>query len=253
MTTKVMLPLFLFLLPTIDNNNTANMVKKQPAKQIACSLIAINNDAIAYLKMGELNESYSLLSEAVASLQKLTNREQPPKSTPFRYDFQWIDLTYPIANYVLKASEQSGLPFLFQRCITIDMPRKRESRACPFGLGWILQYNLALVAHLLGIQKAESDKSYLQEAKRLYGMVSTLVLSRRCSSEYIVLLMGIWNNQGCIYRELGMEEQATTCLARLRTLLMRTREYRTKLPGWRYFYLNLVSLEERRSVAAPAA
>jgi tetratricopeptide (TPR) repeat protein len=249
--------LFLFLLPAIDHNNTANMVvKKQPGKQTTRSLILTNNDAIAYLRMGELDESYLLLSEAVASLQNLTNREQPPKSTPFRYAFQWDDLSYSIANYVLKASEQSGLPFLFQRCITIDMPRKREIRAnklCPYGLCWILHYNLAMVAHLIGIQKAESDKSYLREAKRLYGMVSAVILSRRCSPEYIVLLMGIWNNQGCIYRELGMEEQAETCLDRLRKLLIRTRGCRSELPGWRYFYLNVVSLEERRSVAAPAA
>jgi tetratricopeptide (TPR) repeat protein len=228
------------------------MVKKQQDQ--TASLIAINNDAIAYLKMGELNESHSLLSEAVATLQKLI-REQPPKSTPFRYNFQWNDLTYAIANYALKTSEQSGLPFLFQRCLTVDMPRKREIRAnklCPFGICWILHYNLALVAHLIGIQQAESGKSYLQEAKRLYGMVSTYVQLRLCSADYTVLLMGIWNNQRCVFMELGMEEQATNSLDRLRKLLMSTSASRKKLPGWRFFYLNLVALEQLRSIAAAA-
>ena len=102
-------PLFLF--PSIDHNNTANMVKTEPNQ--TASLIAVNNDSIAYLKMGELNESYSLLSEAVATLQNLI-REQPPKSTPFRYNFQMNDLSYSIANRVFKSSEQSGLVFLFQ-------------------------------------------------------------------------------------------------------------------------------------------
>jgi hypothetical protein len=138
------------------------------------------------------------------------------------------------------------------------MPRKREIRAnklCPFGLWWVFHYNLALVAHLLGIQKSESGKSHLQEAKRLYGMVCTNVQSRRCSADCAVLLlvlMGIWNNQGCIYTELGMEEQANNCLDRLRKLLMSTIASSSKLPGWTYFYLNLVTLEKQRSVAAAA-
>jgi hypothetical protein len=232
------------------------MVKKQPNQTV--SLIATNNDAIAYLKIGELNESYSLLSEAVATLQKLI-RDQQPKSTTFRYNFRWDDLAYSIANCIFKSSEQSGLSFLFQRFITVDMPRKREIQAnklCPFGLCWVLHYNLALVAHLPGIQNAESGKPYLHEAKRLYGMVCTYIHSRRCSADYAVLLlvviMGIWNNQGCIYRELGMEEQTNNCLDRLRKLLMSTRACSTKFPGWRYFYLNLLTLEKQRLVAAAA-
>jgi hypothetical protein len=135
------------------------------------------------------------------------------------------------------------------------MPRKREIRAnklCPFGLCSILQFNLAQVAHLLGIQKGEYGKSYLQEAKILYDMVSAYVQCRRCSADYTVLLMGIRNNQISIYMELGMEEQATNVLDLLRRLLMSTRPSRNKLPGWRYFYLNLVTLEMRRSVAAAA-
>jgi hypothetical protein len=101
-------------------------------------------------------------------------REQPPpNSTPvLRYNFRWNDLTSSNANYVFEPSDQSEeLPFLFQRCLAVDMPRKREIRTkklCPFGLCPILHYNLALVAHLLGIQKAEDGKSYLQEAYRLY-------------------------------------------------------------------------------------
>jgi tetratricopeptide (TPR) repeat protein len=233
------------------------VVQKQQLPNQTADLIATNNDAIAYLKMGELNSSYSLLTEAVATLEKLI-REQPPKNTPFRYIFQWNDVTYSVANYVLQSSEeQSGLPFLFQICITVDMPRKREIRAnklCPFGLCWVLHYNLALVAHILGIQKAQqSGESYLQEAKRLYGMVCTYVQSSRgCSADYTALLMGMWNNQGCIYMELGMEEQANYCLDRLRKLLMSTRASSNKLPGWGYFYLNLVTLEKQRSVATAA-
>lgn len=229
------------------------MVKRKPDQ--TASLIAANNDAIAYLKMGDLNESYSVLSEAVATMQKLI-REQPPKSTPFRYHFQWNDLTNSIAHCVLKSSEQSGLPFLFQRFIAVDMPKKQEIRAnklCPFGVCFVLHYNLALVAHLLGIKKAKAGKSYLLEAKRLYGMVCAYVQSRRSSADYYtVLLMGIWNNTGCIYMDLDMEEQAKSCLDRLRKLLMNTRASNSKMPGWRYFYLNLVILEKQRLLAAAA-
>jgi tetratricopeptide (TPR) repeat protein len=251
--TKANVPTF-SRLAAIDRNHTANMVKQELDQQTAI-LIATNNVAIACLKMGELNESYSLLSEAIVALQKLI-LEQPPKSTTFRYNFRWNDLTHSIANYVLKSSEQqSGLLFLFQKCLTVDMPRKREIRVnklCPFGISWILHYNLALVAHLLGIRKAEYGKSYLQEAKRLYGIVSTLVQSRGYSADYAVLIMGIWNNQGCIYLELGMEEHATNCLDRLRILLKCTRPSRDRLRTWRFFYLNLVTLEKQRSVAAAA-
>jgi tetratricopeptide (TPR) repeat protein len=241
---------------SIDHNITVNMVKERPNQ--TASLIATNNDAVVYLSMGELNESYSLLSEAVATLQKMI-REQPPpptKSSPVRYKFQWNDLTYSNANYVFESYDQNGLPFLFQRCLTIDMPGKREIRAnklCPFGLCPILHYNLALVTHLLGIRKAEYGKSYLQEASRLYSLATADVQSRGRSAGYAMLLMGIWNNQGCIYVELGMEEhQATQCLDRLRKILMSARASINELPGWRYLYLNLVILEKQRSVAAAA-
>jgi hypothetical protein len=234
------------------------MVKEQPNQ--TASLIATNNDAVIYLQMGQLDESYSLLSEAVATLQNMI-REQPPspESSPaLRYNFRWIDLTaYSNANDGFESSDQrSGLPFLFQRCLTVDMPRRREIRAnrlCPIGLFPILHY-LALVAHILGIQKAEYGKSYLQEANRLYIMVSAYVHSRRFSagSAAEAMLMGIWNNQGCIYVELGIEEhQATQILDVLRKLLMSTRAPSNQLPGWRYLYLNLVVMETQRT--APAA
>jgi hypothetical protein len=44
----------------MDHNNNVNMKPNQKT-----SLIATNNDAVVYLQMGELNESYSLLPEAV--------------------------------------------------------------------------------------------------------------------------------------------------------------------------------------------
>jgi hypothetical protein len=101
------------------------MAKKQPNQ--TASLIATNNIAIVYIQIGELNESYSLLSEAVTNLQKII-REQPPKeSTSFRLKFQWNDLTHSNANYAFKSSDQSVLPFLFQRCLTIDRPRNHPS------------------------------------------------------------------------------------------------------------------------------
>jgi hypothetical protein len=239
---------------------TVNMVKER-SNQTA-SLIATNNNAIVYLKMGELNESYSLLSKAVATLQNVIREPAPaPKSAPvLRYNFRWHNLAHSNANDEFDSTEQeSGLPFLFQRCLTVDMPRKQDIRAnklCPFGLCRILHYNLALVAHLLGIQKAEYGKSYLQEANRLYGMVSANIQSRRClAGSNAVLLMGIWNNQGCIYIALGMKEyQATHILDILRKLLMITglSSRSNQLPGWRYLYLNLVILEKQGSVAAAA-
>ena len=233
------------------------MVNKNKNK--TASLIGANNDAIVYLKMGNLKEAYSVLSEAVADLQRLT-QEQPPKRTPFRFKFRWTDLTDTIADCVFKSSEhQNGLLFLFQRCLTIDMPRKREIWAntlCPYGICFILHYNLAVVAHLIGIQKGDRGLSYLRQANRLYGMVSAHVVSRRGSADYtavhVVLLMGIWNNQGRICMELGMEELAAKWLDRLTKLVMSTRVSRNKLPGWWYFYLNLVTTKTQRLVAAAA-
>jgi tetratricopeptide (TPR) repeat protein len=230
------------------------MVKEQPNQ--TASLISDNNDAVTYLQMGQLDESYSLLSEAVATLQNMIREQSPPQSSPvLRYNFRWIDLTHSNANHVFESSDQSSMPFLFQRCISVDMPRRREFRAntlCPFGLFPILHYNLALVAHFLGIQRAEYGKLYLQEADRLYGVVSADLPWRRSSADCTVLLMGIWNNQGCIYMELGMEEQAIQRFDLLRKLLMSTRASINRLPGWRHFYLNLAILGTRRSVAAAA-
>jgi hypothetical protein len=99
----------------IDHKNTVSMMVTEQPNQTA-SLIATNNNAIVYLKMGELNESYSLLSEAVATQQKMIREPATPKSTPvLRYNFQWNDLAYSNANDVFESSDQeSGLPFSFK-------------------------------------------------------------------------------------------------------------------------------------------
>jgi hypothetical protein len=118
------------------------MVQEQPNQ--TASLIATNNDAVIYLQMGQLDESYSLISEAVATLQNMIREHQrptPERSPVLRYNFRWIDFTaaYSNANDGFESSDQrSGLPFLFQRCLIVDMPRRREIRAntrlCPLGL-----------------------------------------------------------------------------------------------------------------------
>jgi hypothetical protein len=69
---------------------------------------------------------------------------------------------------------------------------------------------------------------------------------------YTVLLMGIWNNQGCICMELGMEEQATQRFDLLRKPLMSTRASSNQLPGWRHLHVNLTIIEKQRLVTAAA-
>jgi hypothetical protein len=47
------------------------MIVKNQQQNQTTSIIAINNDAVYFLKIGELNESYSLLSKAIALLYKI--------------------------------------------------------------------------------------------------------------------------------------------------------------------------------------
>jgi hypothetical protein len=76
------------------DHKTASMAKKQPNQ--TAFLIATNNIAIVYIHIGELNESYSLLSEAVTNLQKIIREQPPNKARLFVLSFSGTILRIPM-------------------------------------------------------------------------------------------------------------------------------------------------------------
>jgi tetratricopeptide (TPR) repeat protein len=237
-------------------------------------IVDLNNDSIAYLKLGEPQEAYRLLSEALDLLQESASLRQPGvMPTRNGYGFQWKDVGVGIgstntclarnpkqqpsaaATGASADAETQGF-FLFRKGLSIQMPTKRELRReifCPFGLLWALNYNLALTCHILAIGKDDSTRNNLfREALQLYDFVLSYLEQQKPTLHFTILLMGVLNNKGFIYQELGLTEDERCCFSVLKCLLESTQKTNGALGWWRHFHLNILSLEQQGNFAAAA-
>jgi hypothetical protein len=135
---------------------------------------------------------------------------------------------------VLKSRQTGGLPFLFQDVWLCGRPREQSIDKICHLLG--LSFTTLLCWLIYRCQSGELA-SHVSQSESLYGMVSTYVQSRDDAlsiSTTVALLMGI-SNLGCIYIDLGMEEQAIH-----RAITQAVDEHKAsgnKLPGMEVFFL----------------
>jgi hypothetical protein len=113
-----------------------------------------------------------------------------------------------------------------------------------------MKYNLALATHLLGIESGARGRAYLTEAYNLYESMKQKVEAKTSSEYNSMLLMGILNNQGCIYHQLDMDAQASECLRRVHSVML-SKPGIQKFPRCHCFFLNIMLLK-RSSIAAAA-
>jgi hypothetical protein len=180
--------------------------------------VQLNNDALYYIKIGEIAEAHELLHEAESILQKMMIQQQRDIGTTCQFDvdyeryFKWMDVSSVLATNDLSSPRSFSL-FLHGVWIDSGIPLSTVSTD-ERGLAsiWlIVQFNFALSCHLLGIQRlsrSRSDVSNSQQVCQLYQMIQLALDSWPIipkSSEFgMLMLVAVLNNQACIYSELDL-------------------------------------------------
>ena len=196
--------------------------------------IPLNNDALVFLKIGELAEAYSLLNEASITLKKAIEDEgtvspfpccsyssKPPCGSYFIYD----DLSCLVEkdNMGIPSSYQFGSSSLFLHGVLIDSDIPLGTQESSLDRIWlIVNYNLAVAAHLLGIHlfasKKPAGRQYLERSYQLYKTVRRAI--ETCFFQnFGMLFMAVLNNQACICTDLGMIDHASIYWSKLSSQL----------------------------------
>jgi hypothetical protein len=192
----------------------------------------LNNVGVDHLMHGRLDEAY-----AVLSLASKLNQEESYDSIAFEecgvYCNRWLSLSHVI-DAIEVATCQEGKETrlnIFPCCLSIEK-REQEGKdeACipdelrnhavyTSRLDWIIEYNLALVAQLLGV--IYGGIPILAEAHHLYEQIGRDILEwydYSATLDMALLLIAIYNNQGCIYHHMGIDDLASFYIDRVSTI-----------------------------------
>lgn len=191
-----------------------------PSKVITADLVGdsteLNNLGIDHLRHGRLDEAFSVLSLA-AILNENESYDSLIEDCPI-YCNQWQNIAHVIQ--AVEAATVSSFPqdvklSIFPCCLTIQKPCTIVSDKCrdqvvfTSRLDWIIEYNLALVAQLLGT--LHGDVKLLEQAHNLYDQLGKDILEWHDYSTTVdiaLLLIAIYNNEGCIYHVMGVNDLA---------------------------------------------
>jgi tetratricopeptide (TPR) repeat protein len=199
--------------------------------------VQFNNDALVYIKIGETTEAHSLLQEASSILQKAIRQQQeqdsaatrqpPVDSKDYGSYFKWQDLSSTIPTDDISSPIPYSL-FLQGLWINSGMPLNTVATDVR-GLAtiWlVVQFNLALSCHLIGIQCFESELGMRnsQQACQLYNTIHLALDSSwpsipKSSDFRMLLLAAALNNKACIFSEFDMFELASRYWSRFSTAL----------------------------------
>jgi hypothetical protein len=220
---------------TSANEETSRQDKTQQLEEC----VQLNNDALVYIKIGETTESHALLQEASSILQKAIQQQQQqdnaiirqfgvdsPKDYYGRY-FKWQDVSSTLSTDDVSSPKSFSL-FLQGLWIKSGMPLNTVATD-PRGLAtiWlVVQFNLALSCHLLGIQRFGSKPGVRnsQQACQLYKTIHLALddswpIIPKSSGFGMLLLAAVLNNKACIYSEFEMLEPASRCWSIFSTAL----------------------------------
>jgi hypothetical protein len=196
-------------------SETSQEVKTQQLEEC----VQLNNDALYYIKIGEIAEAHELLHEAESMLQKMMFQQQrdiATTSSQFDVDFEryfrWTVVSSMLATNDLSSPRSFSL-FLHGVWIDSGIPLSTVSTD-DRGLAsiWlIVQFNFALSCHLLGVQRltgSRSDVSNSRQVCQLYQMIQLALDSwpiiPKSSELGMLMLAAVLNNHACIYSELDL-------------------------------------------------
>ena len=237
---------------------------KQLRSMISTS-IELNNVAITCLdSLDKLVEAHLLLSEASANLKQVLHVLQGfPTSYIIhkQFQYQWQELLSPQdIGAIIEPSNQGITPFLFLQALIIhddhaaakdeeDAESNCASCDCPCSISWVISYNLALTAHLLGVYCGERGAAYLAEACRLYDTVRARVETNKSPSENCSILhMAVLNNKACVCQVYEMNDLVSYHIDKVQSILFTMKG--TRFSQLKHFLLNVRILKKRHIAAA---
>jgi hypothetical protein len=250
------------------NLKPTNALMMKLLRSMISTSIELNNAAITYLdSLDKLAEAYLLLSEASANLKQVMHELQGfPTSyiTHKKFQYQWQELLSPQnIGTIIKPSNQGSTPFLYLQALSIhddhaegakDDEDDDESNyaacvCCPCSISWVIHYNLALTAHLLGVYCGERGTVYLAEACRLYDTVRARVENEKSpSANFSILHMAVLNNKGCICKVYEMNDLVSDYIDKVQSILLTMKG--TRSSQLNHFLLNVMILKNQHLAAA---
>jgi hypothetical protein len=210
------------------------MTTTQASQNRIAECALLNNDALIYLKMGEANEARTLLTESISHLtfvrqqEEAHNRIAPYKCQHTRCGYKWEDLEDAVTNNVItQSSNQGNIPFVFLKGLSIIISESAEpceESILPSSLWAVVNYNLALVSHIYGLQLGENGRRYIEQSYSLYKTVGDAIIEGGLyqNPSFRLLHLGVVNNQACICHQSGLFTLASTHWTSLRAELDET-------------------------------
>mmetsp|Transcript_33517 Transcript_33517/g.79019 ORF Transcript_33517/g.79019 Transcript_33517/m.79019 type:complete len:282 (-) Transcript_33517:2977-3822(-) len=240
-----------------------------PPTAIMNEIIVLNNNAIAYLHLGNVCDACNIMTEAsnlflqtqdvgrtekrrrhrdcTISWTKILCRERDPTKATMEVESPTV---YPYAPTLIKPCCQKCFSTENSCCTLCE----DDSDICPSNVAPILWYNLGLCCQLLGSDLGHNAKEglfYLTQATRLYEKVYSSCGSENPSHGLSTMKMAVLNNQGGIYFLMGEQEAYSNVMRCLSDTL--TSISQSFLCGlWGVFYLNLMVLDVAPRPAAAA-
>jgi hypothetical protein len=250
------------------------MNEQQLLRSMISTSIELNNAAITDLdSLDRLVEAHLLLSEASANLKQVMHVLQGfPASYIIhkKFQYQWQELLSPQnIGAIIKPSNQGITPFLFLQALSIhdnhaaaakdekdDESCYASSCVCPCSISWVISYNLALTAHLLGTYYGERGTAYLTEACRLYNTVRARIEAKKLlrTENCSILHMAVLNNKACVCLVYERNDLASDCMDEVRSVLLTIKGTLTmngtRVSQLKHFMLNIKILKKRHNAAA---
>ena len=229
----------------------------------------LNNNAIAYLQVGNFCDACNLMTEAsnvflsTHDVQKKKRRRKHRDCTISWTKIKCCDID------PMEAIAQGESPTVYTHAPTFIKPCcqnffrtenicraqcEDDSGICPSNLAPILWYNLGLCCQLLGSDlgyKTKKGRFYLTQATDLYEKVYSSCGNENPSHGLSTLKMAILNNQAGIFHSMGEQDACLNVMRYLSdTLESIPQSVFCKL--WNVFYINLMVLDVTPRPAAAA-
>ncbi len=232
-------------------------------------IIVLNNNAIAYLQLGNFYHACQTMTEAANILVRQTQDVHPVRRRKHRdctiawtkikkYTCEFTSDTkpegsptiYPYAPTLIKPCCQTS--FCTEKtCCTVC---EDDSDICPSSVAPIIWYNLGLCCQMLGSDIGPHKKEgvfYFNQATTLYEKVYSSCGSETPSHGLSTMKMAVLNNQGAMYFEMGHQEAFSNVMKSLSSILASISES-FLCKRWGTFYLNLMVLNAEPRPAAAA-
>ena len=231
-------------------------------------IIVLNNNAIAYLQLGNVSEACNIMTQASNLFLQTQDALNMNRRKHRDCTISWTKIQCYDRDQTKEMKEGESptiypyAPTLIKPCCQKEFCTENicctqcedDSDICPSNVSPVLWYNLGLCCQMLGSDLGHDTKEglfYFSQATRLYENVYVSCNNEHPSHGLSTMKMAILNNQGGIYFEMGKQEACTNIMKNLSDILASISQS-ILCRRWGVFYLNLMVLDASPRPAAAA-